>query len=243
MGNPTNYSVELPQRCLRLMRELRPYAKRVYGEGDKGLGPLSVTFLVTMSMPMLNIPLERIYQHLAKPEAPKLSDDRGRDQGVTTAVQAEISAQKELKDAAFFTGEEWRYVAHRLPVQNIANGLPTFIAATLNEPEALSRARSLDTETWSRVLRNAMAHGGIAYLDAKGTTNSAEAVQMLCFCSINHPYNPTEMRFLRISVDDYNRFLDNWVTWLVASRLASDLANAACSNRRSRRARLESSGG
>ena len=49
MGNPLHFSAELPQRCLQLIEELWPYVEKTRQTEGSDLGPLTTTFLISMS--------------------------------------------------------------------------------------------------------------------------------------------------------------------------------------------------
>jgi hypothetical protein len=63
MVNPLHYSLELPQRCLQLIEELWPHAEKARQRGLPKLGALTTTFLISMSMPIINLPVERIERY------------------------------------------------------------------------------------------------------------------------------------------------------------------------------------
>ncbi|SHJ12954.1 hypothetical protein SAMN04488012_10572 [Palleronia salina] len=92
---------------------------------------------------------------------------------------------------------------------------------------------------WVSLLRNAMAHGGIAYLDENGRSRHGTPVKMFAFVSGKYGKPKCEfadaacrfgmgkldgLNFLRISEDDYRSFLGDWVAWLVASKIAKQAA-------------------
>jgi hypothetical protein len=91
MGHPTNYSVELPARCLKLLDELWEPAGKVYPHEQQELGPLRVTFLLSMAVPIIGVPIERIYNHIRREDSIKASDDRNHDAQVVEAIGGEIS--------------------------------------------------------------------------------------------------------------------------------------------------------
>jgi hypothetical protein len=75
---------------------------------------------------------------------------------------------------------------------------------------------------------NALAHGGIAYLNSDGKNTYGEPVAMYAFMSgIYDDANPkklTGLSVLRVGQDDYLRFLHGWVKWLVKAGLTDSLA-------------------
>jgi hypothetical protein len=90
MGNPLHYSLELPQRCLQLIDELWPYAEKTQQPNHPNLGPLTTTFLISMSMPIINLPIERIERGR---NGESYADDRPIDPAVTKAVDHMLGGQ------------------------------------------------------------------------------------------------------------------------------------------------------
>lgn len=122
------------------------------------------------------------------------------------------------------------------PFPNIANGLPEGLAEALSGDEAVSAARDMPTSQWVSTLRNAMAHGGIAYLDEIGRSSYGTPVKMFAFVSGKYGKSKCEhaeadcrfgmgelegLNILRISETDYRQFLEAWVAWLEATDIAS----------------------
>src|SRR5690606_34298465 len=108
--------------------------------------------------------------------------------------------------------------------------LPDAIAKLLGTEEASERAEKMPTSQWCGILRNAMAHGGIAYLDEDGRSTYGNPVKMLLFVSGKFdPANPKKLiavNLLRISETDYRAFLGRWVTWLTHSGVSKVLSAA-----------------
>jgi hypothetical protein len=84
MGIPLHYSLEVPQRCLQLIDNLWSIAKKTRQTNRPDLGPLTSTFLISMSMPIVNLPVERIERHRSA-EKENYADDRHIDPALTTA--------------------------------------------------------------------------------------------------------------------------------------------------------------
>ena len=225
MGNPIHYSLELPQRCLQLIDELWPAVQRSRQRDRPDLGSLSTTFLISMSMPIINLPVERLERH-KNSTSDGYVDDRHIDTKVSAAVE-QVLGGYELKRAPFFVQGEWRFTTRTTPpLPNIARGLPDAIASQLSTDEAATRASKMPTSQWCGILRNAMAHGGIAYLDKNGRSTYGDPVEMLLFASgkFNTDGKLIAVNLLRISESDYRAFLGRWVGWLVASGVAGQLA-------------------
>jgi len=229
MGNPLHFSLELPQRCLQLIDELWPHVEKTRQADRPDLGSLSTTFLISMSMPIINLPIERIERHKsAKDEG--YADDRCIDARVATAVLEALGGQR-LSKAPFYAPGEWSFGTYsQRPVFNIARSIPDDLATELGQQEAVARADSMPTSQWCSIVRNAMAHGGIAYLNENGRTSYGEPVKMYAFVSgVFDDADRTKLlrlNVLRISEVNYRKFLRRWVAWLKSSGLANELSAA-----------------
>jgi hypothetical protein len=226
MGNPANYSLELPERCLLLLDGLWPQAQATFQPNHRNLGPLTSTFLISMSMPIINLPIERI-ERCDGGENLHYANDRPIDPKAAEAI-TEILQKGFLKDAPFFVDGAWRFVnSDSPPFPNIAHGLPEPIAEKLCEADAARSAANMPVSQWSSILRNALAHGGVAYLDEHGKSCYEKPVKMYAFVSgkydeaCNEKKKPLiKVNFLRISETDYYDFLRRWVDWLKMSGIA-----------------------
>lgn len=188
-----------------------------------------------MSMPIITVPLERIERHINKPEGAGYADDRPLSPESAQAFE-EVIQKGKLSNAPFFDEGAWRFLkVESVPLPNIAQGLPPELAQALASEDARKTAHSMNASQWISVLRNAMAHGGIAYLDEHGQSSYDSPVKMYAFVSGKYgkpkcKHAEDECRFglgaleglsiLSISEDDYRRFLVKWVQWLKDSKLA-----------------------
>ena len=228
MGNPANYSLELPERCLQLLDALWPHAQATRQVERPDLGPLTSTFLISMSMPIINLPIERIERRSGN-EASHYASDRPIDPAAASAI-VETLQKRPFGDAPFFADGAWRFVSCvKPPFPNIARGLPETIAAELDSEDAARKAAGIPASQWCSVLRNALAHGGIAYLNEQGRSSYEEPVKMYAFVSGTYdlmskkrPKPLTAIHFLRISETDYRDFLRRWVAWLQDSGIAKE---------------------
>src|SRR3954454_23275259 len=158
MGNPVHYSLELPQRCLQLVDELWPHAEKVLQKDRPDLGALTTTFLISMSMPIVNLPIERIERNL-RTESDGYADDRHIDPAISKAVEQVLGGQ-EFRSAPFYVPDAWSFAncTHE-ELFNIAGGIPDRLTTELGTGEAVASAGKLPTSQWCSILRNAMAHG------------------------------------------------------------------------------------
>lgn len=228
MGNPQHFSLELPQRCQQLIQELYPYLPDGTNCGEVPR-KLRATFLLSISMPMINLPLERINKFRAddgqaKHLAAEHMNDRPLDMNVANAMQLAIDSKILLKDAPFFSGS-WRYL--RLPkgegFPNLAqNGLPQAVADALSVNTS-DAGLAISTKLFCDILRNSLAHGGILFLNERGESSREDAVRMFVFVSTDRAANPSALHFLRVGMRDYREFLQQWAGWLSESGLQKGL--------------------
>jgi hypothetical protein len=228
MGNPTNYSLELPTRCLLLLDRLWPHAEAIFPSNRRGLGPLTSTFLISMSMPIINLPIERIERRDGG-EANHYASDRPIDPSAAAAI-VDILRRGRFGDAPFFAPGVWRFVSWRTaPFPNISLGLPESIARELDSERAAANAANMPAAQWCSILRNALAHGGIVYLNEQGRSSYGEPVKVYAFVSGKYdeeskqtPKPLIAVNFLRISEPGYRHFLRLWVKWLQDSGVARE---------------------
>lgn len=228
MGNPRNYSLDLPERCLILLDRLWPLARATFPPARPDLGPLTSTFLMSMSMAIINLPVERIDRRQGG-EANHYATDRPVDPAAAEAISTVLQSGR-FGDAPFFVTGAWRFAPRTCPpFPNIASGLPEAIARDLDSQQAAENAAGMPASQWCSILRNALAHGGIAYLNQQGRSSYGEPVKMYAFASRKYdeksqhrPKPLIAVNFLRISEVDYRDFLRRWVRWLRDSRVATE---------------------
>ena len=179
MGNPAHYSREIPSRCLQLIDGLWQHAEGLFQPDRRDLGPLTSTFLISMSFPIINLPIERIERNSSR-SGQGYADDRHVDPKLAAAVWQKLGGE-ELRKAPFFSHGAWSFC--KSEVFNISSGLPEKYAEQLASPDAQAKASHMPTSQWCSVLRNAMAHGGIAYLNKNGYYTYEAPVSMYLFVS------------------------------------------------------------
>lgn len=233
MGQPHHYGTELPERCLQLIENLWCQAEQVYIGKRPDLGPLTSTFLISMSMPIINLPIERIERHINK--TPGYADDRHISKDVERAFDTVIR-KGSLANAPFFEDSSWFFAQiQEKPFFNIANGIPEEIAEHLGSSNSLESARTMPATQWVSILRNALAHGGVAYLDEDGRSSYDRPVKKYAFVSGTYGRRDCQhgegqcsaglgdlkgLNILSISEDNYRIFLQKWVSWLRNKHIA-----------------------
>lgn len=236
MGQPYHYGINLPDRCLQLIDGLWDQAQRVHGNDRPELGPLTSTFLISMAMPIINLPIERIERQINKP--PGYADDRHINDD---AVQAFVDVIRKggFAAAPFFEDAAWSFFeVRKQPFFNTADGIPNNVAESLDGDEARKAARHMPASQWISILRNALAHGGVAYLDEDGKSGHDSPVKMYAFVSGKYGRQECKngdgncpsglgdlegLNILRIKEDHFRSFLTKWVDWLRTSQIAANV--------------------
>jgi hypothetical protein len=156
------------------------------------------------------------------------ADDRHNDPKLALTVWEALAGRK-LREAPFFAPDIWSFCESE--VFNIAGGLPEKYAEVLASPEAHAAASEIETSRWCSALRNALAHGGIAYLNGDGRDTYEAPVSMYLFASGRYQREDDQpklvgLNLLRIKEVEYRNFLRSWVEWLSQSGLEELLEEA-----------------
>lgn len=220
MSRPEHYSLEIVTRCERLVERL---TKRVDGDPklvDDWGGPLRTTFLLAMSTPMIVLPMERLFRPLFSKAG--VANDTELDIKLADRVRDTLGPGQNFSQAPFFEAESWAYLA-AAPTFPVARAWPEETFAQLAAPESFIAAANAPASDILECLRNALAHGGIVYLDQHGRQTDA-ATNMLGFASYTR--DRKGLQLLRISVDGYQRFLRAWSNWVSERQIENKLAEA-----------------
>lgn len=224
MGNPRNYSLDLPNRCLDLLDGLWEAVANNEELGARHGGPLSTTFLLSLATPIVVLPSERIIKQHAVVEGSV--DDWHLDQQLADRLRLNFTTGDPFRACPFFSDSDgWSYVRHD-GHDNFARGLPHKVAAELAEPEAKDAAANLSVTTVIQALRNSLAHWSSAYLDRDGSGLYGSRAEMVAFISERRDQAGDVIGYhiLRISEAGFRSFLRRWVAWLNDSGIAQDLA-------------------
>lgn len=227
MGIPGHYSRELPERCMRLIDALLPRAEHVRMPGAEHLGPLTTTFLLALATPMILLPLERVRRHRDEAQGAYMNE-RPLDEGLATAVDGALGGRC-LKHSPFFLEGQWRFATMPYGGENFALHFPPELEQALERDDAGHAAANMPDEQWSSCLRNALAHGGVVYLDEYGCQSHGGTASSLAFISARYPRDeglqaPDQLRALRITEADFLSFLRRWAQWLSEVGLSRALA-------------------
>jgi hypothetical protein len=214
LGTPQNFSLDIPRRCQQLIEEFWPEVSKRHESGSL---PLNASFLLAMSTPMVNLPIERIWKPQMNNEVAHLNDALV-DMRLALVIRKGIGTQS-VANAGFYRPDAWRY--YYLPkgvgLPDLSRqGLPRTVEGALGADAGVQAAGALTTATFCTILRNGLAHGGILYLDEGGRDTRGAPVRMFCFVSTKKGQrNIVEgLHFLRVSMKDYRTFLKLWTEWL-----------------------------
>jgi hypothetical protein len=220
MGRPSHYSLDIVTRCRSLLQHLMPHVQKGLPDDKKFGGSLTTTFLLAMANPMIALPVERIF----KPDDGKdvVADDRALNAGLSDEVNKVFDGKTKLKESAFFVQADWRLVRNVKPF-NIAQWGSEEIFEQL-AGEAAKNAAAEETAKFMMIhLRNAIAHGGVVYLDKDGRLNEDTAA-MLGFVSAKIDWKTQKLEGLHISrvgEPDFHKFLLAWSDWIEKSGVSA----------------------
>lgn len=233
MGVPYHTSRDVPGRCLWLIDRLLPHVQTIAAPHDSELGPLDTTFLFAMSTLIFSLPIERLERHRRKEELGKEGylDDRPLDPSSAREIDAVLGSDGTNFDASpFYISGAWRFASIKYSAGlNLAREFPEELAEGLSADDAIGAANHLSARAWINCLRNALAHGGIIYLDGDGRQARGKPTQMMGFVSAIYPNGnlrlpPERLIALRTTRADYRATLERWVCWVQATGLSDTLA-------------------
>jgi hypothetical protein len=220
MGRPTNYSVELPERCQALIDRYGAQIAKDTDPHDGFDGPLRTTFLLAMASPMLVLPLERIFKTAIGRKA-GVADDLALSGKTGERVREVLGDKRPFAQAPFYVDGAWAY----LPTcERFQVGLdwPAEYLGYLASDEAVAAAAAAPASDVLEAMRNGIAHGGITYLDRNGQQTD-RATHMLGFASFPSFDDRKNLRLVRVGVDVFEDFLRRWTGWLVQTGAARAL--------------------
>ena len=212
MGVPSRFAIEYPQRALQLIEVFEEQARHQDLVGSFGL---------LAAAAVLTIPYERM-------KAGHFLHDKGQDHDLAAEIKR---LEKERFLSAPFWGDkppgEWRQSRIMASVDRVDSwkdekGRPS-LSADANTIE------NRKAEEVIRILRNALAHGNIIYLDHNGRENAGNRMVYLAFLSRYEENEEqrklaTTYRVVVTSEDDFLRFVKAWARWVSSFPLDLDSA-------------------
>ena len=218
---PEHYARDIVERCDSLIDSLLPVVMRDSGSGFGG--PLGTTFLLAMSTPMIVLPIERV---LKPADREVVANDRIVDEALGKEVTDALSPTARFGDAPFARSGGWSYVAGH-PLFNVARGLPDGLVDELSTETAASSAMDAPAPRILTDLRNALAHGGVVYLDDRGRQTDSQAAMLAFVGAVMKKGRITSVNVLRVGERPYRQFLADWATWLRQAGVAAALNDRA----------------
>jgi hypothetical protein len=198
-------------------------------QGQEHLGPLTTTFLLAMSSPIITLPIERVERYRDKADAGYMNE-RPLDPILAAEID-KVLVKGLLGSAPFFRNGDWRFASIANDNYNVALQYPDELHEALSAPKALEAARGMQAQEWASCLRNAVAHGGVLYLDGDGRPSHDQQAEMFAFVSAKYHDDdprrrapPKRLKVLRITEVGFRLFLRNWVAWLQSCGLDRQLA-------------------
>jgi hypothetical protein len=199
---PEHYARDIVERCETLIESLLPVVMQ--DPVKRFGGPLGTTFLVAMSTPMILLPIERMLKPAANRDS--VADDCTVDESLGKAVAQTLSATATFGDTPFGRVGVWSYAGGQRPF-NLARGIPGELLDQLSEDESSRAALNTPAVRVLTDLRNALAHGGIAYLDERGRQTDGQAAMLAFVGAVMKGGRITGVNVLRIGEGDYRQFL------------------------------------
>ena len=222
MTAPNHYSRDIAVRCQSLIHHLLPKINEGLPDDTQFGGPLRTTFLLAMATPMIVLPIERIFKP-ALPHALQAGDDRELDPALADAVDNIFGGARAFGDAPFSANTKWSYVHGWRPF-NVAGDWPDDLLDSLGTLKAIDDARNAPARRILLDLRNALAHGGVAYLDEDGR-NTHDQAAMFAFVATQRRNGQIRLNILRAHEGDFCAFLADWTEWLTQTPVLDALSN------------------
>jgi hypothetical protein len=205
---PVRFAVEYPERCLRLLEELEPSARK---------HELVGSFSILVASSAILIPYERM-------QSRHPMHKRARDSDLSRALRS-LDKKELFSSAQFWKGSspgDWRF-SRILTEPNDTRG---WRDDDKRHPMALDAKNTIEDRKAGevlRVIRNALAHGNIAYLNANGFEEQGTRVAFIAFLS---RYEETEAnrklaetyRLVVTTEENFLHFIRKWTGWVAGFR-------------------------
>jgi len=187
---PQRFTIEYPQRCAELLRMLEPQAREQNLVGSFALLVASAAF---------TIPFARMTEKkhpVGQPE-PELYD-----------------AIERLKDRSFLKAPFWDGKEPGFFRYAKITAAPEFAGGWRNaaDKHPIKSTEDKDGNTVLRVIRNALAHGNVVYLNEDGFEAPKQVVRYLAFLSKHD--SGVGHRVVLFDEESFLDFLKRWIVWI-----------------------------
>jgi hypothetical protein len=214
---PARFVVEYPQRCLDLIEALEPTARKRELVGSFSLLVAAAVFVIP-------------YERMGSQKHPL--HKAARDVDLFRALKS--LRKKPFVAAPFWNGEPpsaWRFSR----IMTNANDTAGWVDEERRHPmtaDARNSVQDRKADDVLRVIRNALAHGNIVYLNEHGFEERDTKLQFLGFLS---RYEETEeqkakaetYRLVTTTEDEFLRFVKLWAKWISKFQGDDRLSEAA----------------
>ncbi len=214
---PERFSTEIPQRMRSLLDALEPIARQQ---------DLLTSFTLMAAMPILIIPLERIAKNKVGPRNEINDVKKARN---FSSAWTEVKFKKFTNE--FLPSREerprWRYLI--IPKTQIDNPISwrDSLGRHPIQPGAINEIETQDVENILTVMRNALAHGSIVFLDEKGEEKPKRKVTFIAFVSRVQGQERSSVDSFRVLIVDeesFLTFLKRWTEWISKFEMPSSLS-------------------
>lgn len=213
---PARFVTEYPQRCLELIDALEETARRRELVGSFSLLAAAAVFVIP-------------YERMASNKHPL---HKARDIDLFTALKS--LQKKPFISAQFWDGnppKDWRFSR----VMANPNDSMQWRDADGHHPMSAAAKNSLPdrkADEVLRVVRNALAHGNIVYLNENGFEQRNTKLQFLGFLSRyeedkEQRENAETYRLVTATEDEFLRFVKLWAKWVSRFRDDNRISEAA----------------
>jgi hypothetical protein len=211
---PQRFVTEYPERCLALLDAIEPLAR----ERD-----LVATFALLTASSVLVIPYERLGR------LHPMSRERG------SRLHRELRSLEKVRwyEAPFWANHRpdgWQFSRIVTDPNQVSEWVNAYgIPSASDEANEISKRMASDV---LRVLRNALAHGNVVYLNEHGQEVAGTAVRHLGFLSRyeetpEQRANAETYRLVVATDEAFLNFVRLWATWLAYFPPEYDLTEAA----------------
>lgn len=214
---PERFVAEYPQRCIALLEMFEPMARAERLMGSFSLLVASAVFVIPYERMQETHPLNR----------------RGRVADLDNALRR-LDKRELFLEAKFWDRAdpgEWRF-SRIMANQNDTMCWVDEDGIHPMAPQATNSMGSRKAGLVLRVVRNALAHGNVVYLNAAGFEQRHTEVQYLGFlaryeeCKEQRKVSET-YRLVVTTDENFFRFVKAWATWIASFRLDTSLSEAA----------------